>query len=164
MRRRIVTCTEENRTRARATTWKEQMMPKLSKAAASSHQVIPGYVEAWEQEVGDWTVSIERNFTDMDQAPFFKGAPNDQCQANHMGYVLEGRFGVRRADGVEELFEAGDAFIIEPGHTPLVFAGCEYVAFTPTEEAKQEAAVVMPNVVKYAKEQGIELPEQMTAS
>ena len=133
-------------------------MPKVSKAAAPSHQVFPGYVDAYEGEIGDWTVTIESNFADMDLAPFFKGAPNDQCQANHMGYVLTGKFGVRRGDGVEEIFEAGDAFIIEPGHTPIHFAGAEYVSFTPTDEAKQEAAVVMPNVMKYAKEHGIELP------
>ena len=70
---------------------------------------------------------------------------------------------MRIADGVEEIFEAGDAFVIEPGHTPIAFAGSEYVAFTPTEEARQETAVMMPNVIKYAEEHGIELPEQMTA-
>lgn len=139
-------------------------MPKVSRATASSHLVVPGYVDAHEQEIGDWTVSIESEFTDMDLAPFFKGAPNDQCQATHMGYVLKGKFGVRRADGVEEIFEAGDAFIIEPGHTPLAFAGGEYVAFTPTEEARQQAAVMMPNMMKFAEEHGIELPEQVTSS
>jgi hypothetical protein len=139
-------------------------MPKVSKATASSHQGFPGYVDAYEGEIGDWTVSIESNLIDMDQAPFFKGAPNDQCQASHLGYVLKGKFAVRRGDGVEEIFEAGDAFVIEPGHTPIVFAGCEFVAFTPTEEAKQQTAVMMPNVMKFAAEQGIELPGQATSS
>lgn len=135
-------------------------MSKVSKATASSHQVFPGYVDAYEQETGGWTVSIESNFVDMDQAPFFKGAPNDQCQANHLGYVLKGKFGVRKGDGTEEIFEAGDAFVIEPGHTPIMFAGCEFVAFTPTEEARRQSAVMMPNIIKFAKEQGIELPMQ----
>ena len=133
-------------------------MPKMSKTSAVSHQVFPGYVDAYEQEIGDWTVSIESNFTDMDEAPFFKGAPNDQCQATHMGYVLKGQFGVRRADGVEEIFDAGDAFVIAPGHTPFVFAGAEFVAFTPTEDAKQQTAVMMPNIMKFAEEHGISLP------
>ena len=139
-------------------------MPKVSKATASSHLAVPGYSDIFEQEIGDWTITIESEFIDMDMAPFFNGAPNDQCQATHMGYVLKGKFGIRRADGVEETFEAGDAFIIEPGHTPIVFAGCEYLAFTPTEDAKQQAAVMMPNMMKYAKEHGIELPEQMRSS
>lgn len=139
-------------------------MPKLSKATASSHLLVPGYSDMYEQEIGDWTVTIESELTDMDMAPLFKGGPNDQCPASHVGYVLKGKFGIRRADGVEEIFEAGDAFVIEPGHTPIVFAGSEYVAFTPTEEAKQQAAVMMPNMMKLAEEQGIDLPEEMTSS
>lgn len=139
-------------------------MSKVSKATASSHQEFPGYVDAYEQEIADWTVSLESNFKDMDQAPFFKGAPNDLCQANHLGYVIKGKFGVRRGDGVEEIFEAGDAFVIEPGHTPLTFAGSEFVAFTPTVEAKEQSAVMMPNIMKFAQEQGIELPGQGASS
>ena len=139
-------------------------MPKVSKATAASHLVIPGYMDEYEQELGAWTVTIGGDLTDMDLAPFFKGGPDDQCPASHVGYVLKGKFGVRRADGVEEIFEAGDAFVIEPGHTPIAFTGSEYVAFTPTEEAKQETAVMMPNVIKYAEEHGIDLPEQLTAS
>ncbi|MDZ4089665.1 MAG: hypothetical protein U1D68_00435 [Arthrobacter sp.] len=60
-------------------------MSKVSKATASSHHSFPGYVDAYEQEIGDWTVSLESNFIDMDQAPFFKGAPNDQCQGEPSG-------------------------------------------------------------------------------
>lgn len=138
-------------------------MPKVSKATASSHLVFPGYLDEYEQEIGDWTASIESNLTDLDYAPFFKGAPNDQCQAHHVGYVLKGKFAVRKADGVEEIFEAGDAFIIEPGHIPIVFAGSEYVAFTPTEEARQQAAVMMPNVMKFAEEHGVEVPPEFQA-
>ena len=139
-------------------------MPKMSKATAATHQVFPGYVDAYEQELGDWNVSIETNFADLDQAPFFKGAPDDRCQASHVGYMIKGKFGVRLADGSEEIFEAGDAFVIEPGHVPLMFDGGEFVAFTSSEDAKQQTAVMMPNIVKYAQEHGIELPEQMTSS
>lgn len=139
-------------------------MSKVSTATASSHYVFPGYAETFEHELGDWTVSIESNFTDLDETPFFEGAPNDQCQASHVGYVLKGKFAVRRADGTEETFEAGDAFVIEPGHVPIVFAGCEMVAFTPTEEARQQSAVVMPNVFRFAQEHGIELPGQMAST
>lgn len=139
-------------------------MPKLSKATASSHQGFPGFADAYEQEIGDWTVTIEATLADFDLAPFFSGAPNDQCQGHHLGYVLRGKFGVRTAGGGEEIFEAGDAFVIEPGHTPLIFADSEYVAFTPTKEAREESAVLMPNVVRYAAEHGIELPRPETSS
>jgi hypothetical protein len=137
-------------------------MPKVSKATASSHLVFPGYTDEHEQELGDWTVTLESTLTDLDLAPLFKGAPNDLCQARHLGYVLKGKFGIRTADGAEEIYEAGDAFVIEPGHTPIQFADSEYVAFTPTEEARQETAVMMPNVVAFAKAHGVELPEGMT--
>ncbi len=136
-------------------------MPKFSKATAM-HQGFPGMVDAYEQEVEGWTVDIETSFVDMDQAEFFKGAPGDLCQAHHVGYVLKGQFGVRKADGTEEVYDAGDAFVIEPGHIPIVHAGLEYVAFTPTEEARQQMAYMMPNLMKYAKEHGIELPAEMT--
>lgn len=139
-------------------------MPKVSKATASSHLVLPGFVDEYEQEVGGWTVTLESTVADMDLAPFFKGGPNDLCPASHMGYVVKGKFGIRRADGVEEIYEAGDAFVLEPGHTPIHFAGSEYLAFTPTAEARQQAAEMMPNAVAFAQAHGIELPEQMTSS
>ena len=151
---------EDHRTRHESPRERRKSCQSCAKGTASSHQGFPGFVDTYEQEVGEWTVSMESNFVDMDQAPFFKGAPNDQCQANHMGYVLKGRFGVRRGGGVEEIFEAGDAFVIEPGHTPIVFAGSEYVAFTPTDEAKAQNAVIM----KFGKEQGIDLPGQPATS
>lgn len=138
-------------------------MPKLSKATAA-HQVFPGFADTYEQDVGEWNVSIESYSTDMDMAPFFKGAPDDQCQASHVGYVLRGRFGVRNADGSEEIYEAGEAFVIAPGHTPIAFEGCEFVAFTPAEEAKQQTAVMMPNILKFAEAHGVEIPGEVSAS
>jgi hypothetical protein len=138
-------------------------MPKLSRASASP-QGFPGYSESYEQEFGDWTVSIERDFVDMDLAPFFKGAPDDECQAHHLGYVVAGTFSVRHHDGVMETFEAGDAFVIEPGHIPVMSAGGEFVAFTPTSEAREQTAVMMPNILRYAREHGIELPGMATSA
>jgi hypothetical protein len=99
----------------------------------------------------------------MDLTPFFKGLPDDQCQATHLGYVLQGKHSIRKADGVEEIFEAGDAFVIEPGHTPVQFAGCEIVLFTSTEEEKQQSPVVMANAMKYAEEHGLEMPAHVAS-
>jgi hypothetical protein len=129
-------------------------MPKASKATASSHQEIPGVLESFNHEIDGWTVTFETDLIDLDAAFLFKGGLNDQCQTPHMGYVLKGKWGVRTADGVEEVFEAGDAFFVGPGHTPIVFAGCEVVYFTRTEEVDRELAVVMPNLMKYMEEQG----------
>ena len=83
---------------------------------------------------------------------------NAQCQAPHIGYVLKGKYGMRIADGVEEVFEAGDAFFIVPGHTPIIFAGCEIVYFTRTEDANRELPVAMANLMKYMQEQGMQVP------
>jgi hypothetical protein len=133
-------------------------MPKVSKTTASSHQPIPGMLDAYSHELDGWTVSIETHPIDLDAAFLFKGAPNDQCQAPHMGYVLKGKYGMRTAGGVEEVYEAGDAFFVGPGHTPITFAGCEIVYFTRTEEANRELPVAMANLMKYMQEQGMEVP------
>lgn len=134
-----------------------EKMPKVSKTTASP-QPIPGVLDAYSHELDGWTVSMETHLVDLDAAFLFKGAPNDQCQAPHMGYVLKGKYGMRTADGVEEVFEAGDAFFVGPGHTPIIFAGGEIVYFTRTEEANRELPVAMANLMKYMQEQGMEVP------
>ena len=40
----------------------------------------------------------------------------DLCQAAHVGYLLQGRLGVRMDDGAEYQIKAGDAYSIAPGH------------------------------------------------
>lgn len=59
--------------------------------------------------------------------------------------MLKGRLTFRVADH-EEVFEAGDAFYLPPGHVPLAEAGSEYVQFSPTEELKATEAVMMKNM------------------
>jgi hypothetical protein len=136
-------------------------MPTLTKTNASTHLDIPGYVDTFERDVDGWTVTMEKTLTDLDLAPFYRGCTDDRCQAHHVGYVVKGRFGVRYADGTEEQFSAGDAFVIAPGHTPVQYADSEYVAFTPTPEATAQTPVIMANMVTYAREHGIPIPEQL---
>ena len=53
---------------------------------------------------------------DADQSPIgasFKGLPDDQCQCEHMGYVIKGKVAFRSGDD-EEVFEAGDAYRVGP--------------------------------------------------
>lgn len=138
-------------------------MPKLNKSNAASHVAIPGYTDMYSGEIGDWEVSFDSNFTDMDEAPLYKGGKDDLCQSRHVGFMLKGKFGIRKPDGSEEFFEAGDAFVIEPGHTPLMFEGSEFVSFTPLADAREQTAVVMPNMVAFAKENGVELPKELLA-
>ena len=62
-----------------------------------------------------------------------------------MGYVVRGKVGFRSGDG-EELFEAGDAYYVGPGHTPVLYAGTEVVEFSPTEELGRTMEVVTKNM------------------
>jgi hypothetical protein len=117
-------------------------MPKVSKATASVLQQIPGAESRSENFPGGWTVNFETETEDVDTAGFYKGMPDDQCQTLHMGYVLKGTIRYRTAAG-EEVFEAGDAYLVLPGHTSFVHAGTEYVEFSPTEEQVRTYARVV---------------------
>ena len=120
-------------------------MPKASKATASEHESVEGYEGHFEHFDGGWTVAFETYSEDADLAPLFKGLPNDQCQCEHMGYVVRGKVGYRTDDG-EELFEAGDAYYVGPGHTPILYAGTEVIEFSPTEEHNRAMEAVAKNL------------------
>ena len=74
-----------------------------------------------------------------------KGLPGDQCPCPHWGYVLAGRVTYRFADH-EEVFEAGDAFYLPPGHIPLAQAGSEIVQFSPSEELRTVSETMVRNL------------------
>jgi hypothetical protein len=120
-------------------------MPKASKESASEHETLEGYEGHFEHFVGGWTVGFEAYSEDADLSPLFKGLPNDQCQCEHMGYVIRGKVAFRSDDG-EELFEAGDAYYVSAGHTPILYAGTEVVEFSPTEELGRTMEVVTKNM------------------
>ena len=120
-------------------------MPKASRESASEHETVEGYDGHFEHFDGGWTVAFETYSEDADLAPLFKGLPNDQCQCEHMGYVIRGKVGYRTDDG-EEVFEAGDAYYVGPGHTPILYAGTEVIEFSPTEEHNRAMEVVAKNL------------------
>ena len=62
-----------------------------------------------------------------------------------MGYVIKGKVAFRSGDR-EEVFEAGDAYYVGPGHTPVLYAGTEVVEFSPTEELGRTMEVVTKNM------------------
>ena len=76
---------------------RRRSMPKASKETASEHETVEGYEGHFEHFDGGWTVGFEAYSQDADLAPFFKGLPNDQCQCEHMGYVIRGRSASARA-------------------------------------------------------------------
>jgi hypothetical protein len=120
-------------------------MPHASKESAAQTVEVEGYEGHLQNLEGGYTVAFERYSADADLAPFFKGLPDDKCQAEHWGYVMSGKVTFKTADG-EETFEAGDAYYVAPGHTPVLYAGTEVVEFSPTEELQQTMEVVERNM------------------
>ena len=120
-------------------------MPKASKATASEAVQVEGYEGHIENFAGGYTVAFETYTADADLTPFFKGLPDDRCQAEHWGYVITGKVTFKSANG-EETFEAGDAYYVPPGHTPMLYAGTEVVEFSPTDELQRTLEVVTKNM------------------
>jgi hypothetical protein len=121
-------------------------MPSASKETASEHEVVEGYEGHFEHFDGGWSVGFETYTQDADLAPAFVGLPDDECQCEHMGYVIKGRLAFRSKSGGEEVFETGDAYYVGPGHTPILSAGTEVVEFSPSEELGRTMEVVTRNM------------------
>jgi hypothetical protein len=109
-------------------------------ATMESDQVI-----VQEAEWADIHVGFETYNEEFDLAPLLRGLPDDMCQCPHYGYVLKGRMRVRYADR-EEVFEAGDAYYIGPGHSPIMEAGTEIVEFSPQDEYRKTMEVAEGNL------------------
>ena len=120
-------------------------MPKVSKASASQVEVVEGILEDRSEQLDGYTVGFTSFIADADPAPFFQGLPDDRCQCPHWGYVLKGKITFRFADR-EETYEAGDAYYVPPGHTPVVYDGNEIVEFSPADELAKTMEVVMRNM------------------
>ena len=120
-------------------------MPKASKSTASDSVELEGYEGHFENFDGGYTVGFETYTADADLTPMFAGLPDDRCQSPHWGYVIKGRLTFKTLSG-DETFEAGDAYYVGPGHTPVLFAGTEVVEFSPTGELQQPMAVVEKNM------------------
>src|SRR5262245_3427450 len=120
-------------------------MPKASKETASESMVVEGYEGHFESFEDGYTVGFETYTADADLTPFFQGLPDDRCQCEHWGYVVKGKLTFKTADG-EETFEAGDAYYVGPGHTPVLYAGTEVVEFSPTEKLAHTFEVVGRNM------------------
>ena len=94
---------------------------------------------------GGYSVCFESHTADADLAALFRGLPDDRCQLPRWGYVLRGTVTFRFAER-EESFQAGDAYYVPPGHTPVHHAGASIVEFSPTDVLRQTMPVVMDNL------------------
>ena len=92
----------------------------------------------------DYTVDFVTIRQGHSLAALLKGLPGDSCQCPHWGYLFSGRITVTYADH-EEVYEAGDAFYMTPGHVPAAAAGSEFVQFSPTEQLTEVTAQIKTN-------------------
>jgi hypothetical protein len=80
----------------------------------------------------------------------FHGLPDDRCQCPHYGYVLEGEFVYRTAEG-EITLRAGQAYYIPPGHLPTTRDhACTLIEFSPADAWTETLAAVERNMAAAA--------------
>jgi hypothetical protein len=83
---------------------------------------------------GGMTIAIERLSAGVETAPLFKGLPDDACQSDHWGYLIDGRLRIVYADGSEESIVAGQAYYLPAGHNVVVEEDTLVVEFSPSAD------------------------------
>ncbi|MDX6554993.1 MAG: hypothetical protein QOD86_1188 [Miltoncostaeaceae bacterium] len=119
---------------------------------AYSPEDIPMVFEAeglgWVRQATEGGITIELSHfgPGMKIDELFHGLPDDRCQCPHYGYVLEGEFVYRTADG-EITISAGQAYYIPPGHLPGTRdQSCTLIEFSPADAMAETLAVVERNM------------------
>jgi len=120
-------------------------MPKVSRDSASQVNDYGPVAERREDLDGTAVQFLTAN-QDLDGTPLMKGLPDDRCSSAHWGYVFKGRLTFDCGDH-EEVFEAGDAFCLGPGHIPIGSEpGTEYLQFSPAHDLQIVSETIMRNV------------------
>ncbi|MDH4353381.1 MAG: cupin domain-containing protein [Actinomycetota bacterium] len=125
-------------------------MSHSSREDAPDVETMPGFDGRYADLEG-FTVGFEVYDEDADNAPLLAGLPGDSCPCRHWGYVLSGRAVYSYADGDDEVYQAGDAYVARPGHSAFLEAGTELVEFTPTDAHNATMAVVNRNLAALAE-------------
>ncbi len=107
-------------------------MPKVSKTTATKVQDI-GIGQVYEGTIDGYQVAFLDLREETDMAPMLKGLPDDLCSCPHWGFVTAGQLTFTFRDHTE-VFEAGDAFHVPPGHSPATTAGTSFFLFSPEDE------------------------------
>ena len=116
-------------------------MPKVSKKSARNVKDF-GVAEDRSDDVDGYTINFVTIRETHDLAPMLASLPGGNCSCPHWGYILEGRMIVRYADH-EEVFEAGDAYYMAPGHAPEAEAGSEFIQISPADQLAATEAAIM---------------------
>ena len=119
-------------------------MPKVSRDSAANVDD-HGPVEDRHEDHDGYTIQFLTFREDIDTGPMLRGLPGDQCPCPHWGYVFKGRLTFRLGDR-EEVFNAGDAFYVPPGHVPSCEPDTEYLQFSPAEQLHEVSEVILKNV------------------
>ena len=119
-------------------------MPGVSRSSASQVNDY-GPIAERREDIEGTAIQFLTTKQDLDATPLMKGLPDDRCSAPHWGYVFKGRLTFDCGDH-EEVFEAGDAFYIGPGHIPTSSeVGTEYLQFSPADELQVVSETIMRN-------------------
>jgi hypothetical protein len=119
-------------------------MPGVSRERAA-HIDDHGPVQDRHEDIDGTAVNFITFREDIDGTPLLRGLPGDRCPCPHWGYVFSGRVTYRFADH-DEVFEAGEAFSVSPGHIPLVAAGTELLQFSPSDQLHVVSAHMLANM------------------
>ena len=110
-------------------------MPRASRKTASERVSIDGLDVRTEHLEGGYSVCFEDPQRRRRPRRAVPGLPDEpRAQVPRWGYVIDGKVTFRFA-GREETDQAGDAYYVPPGHTPVHHAGAEIVEFSPTVRA-----------------------------
>jgi hypothetical protein len=118
-------------------------MPKISKESAPNVQEYPSALDR-SGPLEDYTVNFVTVRQAASPAALLKGLPDDRCPCPHWGYLFTGKITVAYADR-EEVYQAGDAFYMTPGHVPTAETASEFVQFSPADALAEVRAVMMRN-------------------
>jgi len=120
-------------------------MPKVSKTSAAATMQDIGVGQVWEGIVDGYEISFLDLRESTDMAPLLRGLPDDLCPCPHWGYVTEGRLTFTYKEHAE-VFEAGDGFYVQPGHSPSASPGTAFVLISPAEQAAEVNEVIQRNM------------------
>jgi hypothetical protein len=124
--------------------WRHDM-PKVSRNTASRSVQLEGSDVRLGHLDGGYSVCFEKHTADAEVGALFRGLPGDCCPLPRWGYVIKGKL-TFVFSGHRETFEAGDAYYVPLGHTPVHYAGTEIVEFSPTDILEKTIKVVMSNL------------------
>jgi hypothetical protein len=120
-------------------------MPNVSRGSADESISMVGVDVRLTNFDDGYTVCFESHSSDQDLGPLFEGLPDGECQFRRLGYVVAGTVEFR-IGGRTEIYTAGDAYYVPPGHVPIHHEGARIVEFSPTELLGETIGVVMANL------------------